>query len=403
MNINVGLPDVEEGFGISKPITPQECRLRDLTYSAKIIVDIEYTRGNQRVIRNNLVIGRLPIMLRSNRCNLYEKSEAELAKMNECPLDPGGYFITRGTEKVILIQEQLSKNRMLVELDKNGLMTCHVTSSTHATKTKTIICEKHGKYYLKHNSLSEDIPLVIIFKALGITSDQEIIQLVGLEDHIVEALTPCIYEAHSLQVFTQQQAFSFIGAKVKTISSKKNDEAFKKSKEQEGRDLLTKIIVAHVPVMENNLKMKAIYIAVMIRRTILAKLGKINVDDRDYYGNKRLELAGQLISILFEDLFKRFNSELQNIAEKTIPKQRAAQFDIVKHIRQDLITNGLINAISTGNWIIKRFKMERQGITHVLSRLSYIACLGMMTRISSQVKSNFFFIRNLFYNYFFKY
>ncbi|CAF0705914.1 unnamed protein product [Brachionus calyciflorus] len=384
LNINVGFPDVEEGFGVSKSISPQECRLRDLTYSAKIIVDIEYTRGNQRVIRNNLVIGRLPIMLKSNRCNLYDKTEAELAKLNECPLDPGGYFITRGTEKVILIQEQLSKNRMLVELDRNGLMTCHVTSSTHATKTKTIICEKHGKYYLKHNSLSEDIPLVIIFKALGITSDQEIIQLVGLEDYIVEALTPCIYEAHSYQVFTQQQAFSFIGNKVKSMSTKKSDEHFKKTKAQEGKDLLTKIIVAHVPVTENNLKMKAIYIAVMVRRTILAKLGKISVDDRDYYGNKRLELAGQLISLLFEDLFKRFNSELQNIAEKTIPKQRAAQFDIVKHIRQDLITNGLINAISTGNWIIKRFKMERQGITHVLSRLSYIACLGMMTRISSQ-------------------
>lgn len=114
-------------------------------------------------------------MLRSQRCNLYGKSEAELAKMNECPLDPGGYFITRGTEKVILIQEQLAKNRMLVELDRNGLMTCHVTryfslpfisfhlnpkyplslSSTHATKTKTIITEKNGKFYLKHNSLSD--------------------------------------------------------------------------------------------------------------------------------------------------------------------------------------------------------------------------------------------------------
>ena len=66
-------------------------------------------------------------MLKSNKCNLYGKNELETAKLNECPLDPGGYFITRGTEKVILIQEQLSKNRMLVELDRSGFMTCHVT------------------------------------------------------------------------------------------------------------------------------------------------------------------------------------------------------------------------------------------------------------------------------------
>ena len=58
--------------------------------------------------------------------------------------------------------------------------------------------------------------------------------------------------------------------------------------------------------------MKAVYTAVMVRRTILAKQGKINSDDRDYYGNKRLELAGQLISLLFEDLFKRFNSEVNS-------------------------------------------------------------------------------------------
>jgi DNA-directed RNA polymerase III subunit RPC2 len=69
-----------------------------------------------------------------------------------------------------------------------------------------------------------------------------------------------------------------------------------------------------VPVDENNLKMKAVYLAVMLRRIILAMLGKIKTDDRDYYGNKRLELAGQLIALLFEDLFKRFNTEvfLQN-------------------------------------------------------------------------------------------
>ena len=31
----------------------------------------------------------------------------------------------------------------------------------------------------------------------------------------------------------------------------------------------------------------------------------------------------------------------------TIPKPRAAQFDIVKHMRQDQITNGLVHAISS--------------------------------------------------------
>ena len=41
-------------------------------------------------------------------------------KLNECAYDPGGYFVTRGQEKVILIQEQLSKNRMIVEVDRTG-------------------------------------------------------------------------------------------------------------------------------------------------------------------------------------------------------------------------------------------------------------------------------------------
>lgn len=55
----------------------------------------------------------------------------------------------------------------------------------------------------------------------------------------------------------------------------------------------------------------------------------------------------KLLSLLFEDLFKKFNSELKKIADQVIPKQRAAQFDVVKHMRQDQITNGMVNAIST--------------------------------------------------------
>ena len=92
----------------------------------------------------------------------------------------------------------------------------------------------------------------------------------------------------------------------------------------------------------------------------------------------------QLLSLLFEDLFKKFNFELKRIADQTIPKKRATQFDIVRHMRQDQITMGLQHAISTGNWSVKRFKMDRAGVTQVLSRLSFISALGHMTRISSQ-------------------
>uniref|UniRef100_A0A0A0KB41 DNA-directed RNA polymerase n=1 Tax=Cucumis sativus TaxID=3659 RepID=A0A0A0KB41_CUCSA len=45
----------------------------------------------------------MPIMLRSRCCVLHGKDEAELARLGECPLDPGGYFIIKGTEKVKLL------------------------------------------------------------------------------------------------------------------------------------------------------------------------------------------------------------------------------------------------------------------------------------------------------------
>ena len=63
-------------------------------------------------------------------------------------------------------------------------------------------------------------------------------------------------------------------------------------------------------MIEWNFKVKAAYTALMLRRVVLAQGQTLKVDDRDYYGNKRLELAGQLLALLFEDLFKKFNTEV---------------------------------------------------------------------------------------------
>ena len=123
------MPDRTDADAIDKSVTPHECRLRDTTYSAPINVTIQYTRGKQIVKRPNVNIGRIPVMLRSNKCVLTGKTEKQLARMNECPLDPGGYFVVKGTEKVILVQEQLSKNRIIVETDSSkGTVSASVTS-----------------------------------------------------------------------------------------------------------------------------------------------------------------------------------------------------------------------------------------------------------------------------------
>lgn len=116
------------GIDFESTITPQECRLRDTTYAAPILVDFEYVRGRQRVIRRAVPIGRIPIMLRSSKCVLSNKTPAQISVLNECPLDPGGYFVVNGTEKVILVQEQLSKNRIIVETDpKKDIVQASVT------------------------------------------------------------------------------------------------------------------------------------------------------------------------------------------------------------------------------------------------------------------------------------
>jgi DNA-directed RNA polymerase III subunit RPC2 len=143
-------------------------------------------------------IGRIPIMLRSDKCILNGKTESELAQLKECAYDPGGYFIIKGVEKVILMQEQLSKNRVIIELDSKNNISASITSSTHDRKSRCNIFFKNNKVYLKHNSLGEDIPIVIILKAMGLECDQEIVQLVGSESEIVDLFSGSLEEPYNM-------------------------------------------------------------------------------------------------------------------------------------------------------------------------------------------------------------
>lgn len=166
-DIYVEAPTINDSqHNVDTPSTPQECRLRDITYAGNIYVDLEYIRGRRITKAKRLLIGKMPIMLRSSKCVLTGKSPEEMAKLGECPLDPGGYFIMRGVEKVCLIQEQLSKNRIIAEHDnRTGSVTASVTSATHEKRTKTnVTYGKKGNVLLKHNVFQLEVPVVTVMK-----------------------------------------------------------------------------------------------------------------------------------------------------------------------------------------------------------------------------------------------
>ena len=246
---------------------------------------------------------------------------------------------------------------------------------------------KKDKIYLTHNVLNEDMPIVLVFKAMGIDTDHEILSIVAGEDATYQDKFSINFEeCAKLEVSTQREALEYMGSKVK-MTRKPGLGVSRRQHGTEATEALANIILTHVPVVDSDFRAKSLYLAFMTRRVLMAHQDPSLVDDRDYVGNKRLELAGQLLSLLFEDLFKKFNYDLKLNIDKVLKKPvRTDQFDAFGSIsiNSSHITQGMNRAISTGNWNLKRFRMNRAGVTHVLSRLSYISALGMMTRITSQ-------------------
>lgn len=384
IDVRVGMPSIEENM-IKSILYPMECRLRDLTYASNLYVDIEYVRNKQIIKKKNVFMGRIPIMLKSNKCFLGQKKDEikissrtkddDMFTTQECPYDIGGYFIVRGVEKVILIQEQLSKNRIIVENGPKGFYSS-VTSSTHENKSKTSVTYKNDCYYIKNSVFTDEVPVIAVIKACNLISDREIVECIGTE--FSDNITLSFEEISKNKIFSTKQALLYLSnfMKIKPDANKCD----------EVRNALVEKILPNVNYENVDLRNKGIMICLMIRRLILTQNKILDEEDKDFIGNKRFELAGQLLSILFEDSFKKFNWELKRSIDKILTKRsRAQEFDALTffNLQTNIITTSMQRAISSGNWNLKRFRMERSGVTHVLIRHSYISAVGMMTKVNS--------------------
>lgn len=383
-DVRISVPSLEENM-IKHTLYPMECRLRDLTYASNLYIDIEYVRNKQIIRKKDVFIGRIPIMLQSDKCLLKSKNNeqklseeslnANLFFSQECPYDIGGYFIIKGIEKVILIQEQLSKNRIIIEDGPKGFFSS-MTSSTHEQKSKTSVIYKNDCYYLVNSSFSEDIPVVAIIKACNMISDKEIVECIGKE--FADQIVLSFEEIYKHKIHTSKEAALYLAGFIKM----KPDA----NKLEEVRNVIVEKILPNVKFDGVDLRNKGIMICLMVRRLIFTQKNIITEEDKDFIGNKRFELAGQLLSILFEDSFKKFNWELKRSIDKILTKRlRAQEFDALTffNLQTNIITTSMQRAISSGNWNLRRFRMDRSGVTHVLIRHSYISAVGMMTKVNS--------------------
>jgi DNA-directed RNA polymerase III subunit RPC2 len=161
--------------------------------------------------------------------------------------------------------------------------------STHGgLKSKTYVATKKGKIYLRHNSIHEDVPIAIALKALGIQSDKEILLLTaGNSESYKSAFSGNLEEGAKLGVFTRHQALEYIGTRVKV---NRRVIGPRRPAWEEALEALATIVLAHVPVDGLDFRAKAIFVATMTRRVLMAMDDDKMVDDRDYVGNKRLEL-----------------------------------------------------------------------------------------------------------------
>lgn len=171
--------------------------------------------------------------------------------------------------------------------------------------------------YLKQNGIAEDVPIVVLFKAMGIQSDREIFELVaGTDDEYGDAFSINIEECANMDIYTRQQALEWLGSKVR-VPKRGNIQRGKP--QDEAKEFISDFILAHVPVINGDMRPKVMYIAVMVRRVLMASKDPKLVDDRDYVGNKRLELYHLFKKELTTGLANSWLYYLKTCSSNSIP------------------------------------------------------------------------------------
>lgn len=375
-----------ESDGVGEVIFPKEARLRNLTYSSSLYVKIEFIKNGIVEHSENCFLGKIPIMINSKFCNLKLHSNKN---SDECPYDQGGYFIVNGSEKVLIAQEKMNSNQVYVFKKKQPHKYAWVSeyraikeNDYKSTNTIYIMITSMNTSYEQYIRmtlpyLKSDIPVFVIYYYYGFESLKTIIKTFENKDDVryIECLQMTLGD---INLQSKEECIEYIISKMNNISNK--NELNDTQKENIVAKYLHWVLFPNIEGSNN----KIIMLSHMVERTISCNIGDTNEDDRDHIKNKRIDVAGQLLSSLFRQLYKRTYKEFSNNVSKSVENDKI--LNITHMLKSKIITNGLKYALSTGNWSVGvNSQNTKNGVSQVLNRLSYASTMSHLRRINSPV------------------
>ena len=338
----------------------------------------------------DLYLGRFPIMVKSHFCILNGMTSDMCFRLGECKHDRGGYFIIDGKEKTIICQEKFGDNMIRIgkSIDDKYSFSLDIRSVSENTakqnRSFSIKLVAPTKEYYNNNlvvsipNVRKPVPLFILFRALGVLSDRDIISFCTLQNaesvspQFVDFFNACIHNAAGIN--TQRDALKFISLLVKQRNPKHsntyNDENIAKV-----IHILADYVLPHVG--EVDFITKAYHIGYMVNRLILVALEMEEPTDRDHYKFKRIETVGTMLKELFKEYYKKLHSKLRLDLETKYFYNQAVfkhpgnlfKTELRHFLKERVVEIGVMKGFK-GNWGSEPHT-KRIGITQDLNRLSF--------------------------------
>jgi DNA-directed RNA polymerase II subunit RPB2 len=316
-----------------------------------------------------------------------------LRSLGECPYDQGGYFVINGSEKVLIAQEKMSPNHVYVFKKKQPSKYSYVgeirslpESGARAASTCMVrllhrAAGGRGSGATMRVTIPyirQDIPVIVVFRALGFVADRDILEHIVYDFGdvaMMDLLRPSLEEAFVIQ--DRDVALDYIGKRGSVVG------ATREKRIAYAREILQKELLPHVGVGDMFETKKAFFLGYIVHRTLLCALGRRAEDDRDHYGNKRLDLAGPLLATLFRQLFRRLVKDVRTYAQKCVDGGK--DVNLTYAVKAKTITQGLKYSLATGNWGQQGGADVRAGVSQVLNRLTFASTLSHLRRLNSPI------------------